>query len=804
MGGGGNPPAQPTPSTTVATTAAPDVSASAAASAPIVITGDPVEFDPGHLLPVLDHPRLSAVKAAAIREAYVEAAKELDTVLSAEPRPSMDEERAFRYQLGQLRALAGDPLGAARAFESAAALGGALEGYARFQAADLLVRAEKPAEAIPHIERIPADLPITQSVTLLRADALLGKGDLEAALPHYRAYLGKSGRPPRWVEVALKVGRALLQKPSEEHAEEAIGLARRVIFEGPSGAGNAEAKAIETDAIGSLPFPRRKAFESPTQDELFARAKNQLDAGQSREALRTTDALIADPKAETASEFSCNVWMTRAEAMVRLRKKDEGNAAYGTAIERCAGAARRVEALWHGGKAAARAGRHADAALRYGMLEQEFKTNRLADDARLKGAYAVKELGDEARFSQMLTTMPDDYPEGDMVNDGLFQLALARMVKRDWAGAIAPLERAHARTPHERVYYSAGRLPYYLGRARIETGAADKGKALLASVINEYPLSFYMALAHARLTELDAETAKKTLAEAMGRDGQAGAPTVPKSPAFGRPEFVRAVELARQGETRFARFELDRLGVGTRTAPPEVLWAAALLFAKVGSPKEAHQILRSATATQSPTQSEFTDWTDHYPAGAWRSAWEIAFPRPYLPFVTAETTRSGISEALAYSIMREESAFDPRVVSAANAVGLMQLIVPTAKRMGKPLHLPGDAESLKKPQINVALGCRYLSILRGMFPDNPLMAIPGYNAGGGKPKDWINERPNQDFDLWVEEIPYEETRLYTKRVITSMAAYEVLYGNGKPTEALTMPLAASPNARKLAATAAAP
>ncbi|MBK9261813.1 MAG: lytic transglycosylase domain-containing protein [Polyangiaceae bacterium] len=623
-------------------------------------------------------------------------------------------------------------------------------------------------------------------------------------MPHYRAYLGKHGHPARWVEVTLKVARALLQKPSEEHAEEAIGLARRVIYEGPSGAGHAEAKAIENDALGSLPFPRRKAFESPTQDELFARAKAQLDAGQSREALRTTDALVADPLAANPGDFACNVWITRAEAMVRLRKRNEGSDAYGTAIERCAGASRRVEALWHAGKAAARAGRHADAAQRYGMLEQEFRTHRLADDARLKGAYAVRELGDDVRFSQMLTSMPDDYPEGDMVEDGLFQLALSRMVKRDWAGAIAPLEKALARAPHERAYHSAGRLPYYLGRARIETGAIEQGKTLLANVINEYPLSFYMALAYARLSDQNGAAAKKILADALARDGQAGAPAVPKSPVFGKGEFVRAVELARQGEARFARYELDRLGVGARTAPPEVLWAAALLFSRVGSPKEAHQILRSATATQSPTRAEFTDWTDHYPAGSWRSAWEIAFPRPYLPSVTAETTRSGIPEALAYAIMREESAFDPRVVSSANAVGLMQLIVPTAKRMAKPLRLPGDAQSLKRPEINIALGCRYLSVLRNMFPDNPLLAIPGYNAGGGKPKDWIAERPNEDFDLWVEQIPYEETRNYTKRVMTSLAAYEVLYGNGSPGEALAAPLAASPNARKSAVASASP
>ncbi len=804
VGSGGNPPTQPGASTSATAAVSTAVAAADAPPPVVVFTGAPVEFDPARLLPLLDDARLSAVKAAVMREAYVEAAKELDTVLSAEPRPSIDDERAFRFQLGRLRAQAGDPLAAARAFEAAAALGGALEGYARQQAADLLIRADKPAEALPHIERIPADLPITQTVTLLRADALLGKGDLEGALPHYRAYLGKSNHPPRWVEVALKVGRALLQKPSEEHAEEAIGLARRVMYEGPSGAGNAEAKAIENDALGSLPFPRRKAFETPTQDELFSRAKNQLEAGQNREALRTTDALVADPMAANPGDFACNAWMIRAEAMVNLRKKDEGFVTYGTAIERCAGASRRVDALWKGGRAAARAGRHAEAVLRYGMLEQEFKTNRLADDARLKGAYAVKELGDEARFSQMLMSMPDDYPEGDMVNDGLFQLALVRMAKRDWAGAIAPLERALARTPHERVYYSAGRLPYYLGRARLETGATEKGKELLTKVINEYPLSFYMALAYARLADIDAEGAKKALKDALERDGQAGAPPIPKSPAFGRPEFVRAVELARQGEAKFAKMELDRLGVGTRTAPPEVLWAAALLFSRVGSPKEAHQMLRSATATTNTAHEEFTDWTDHYPAGAWRSAWEIAFPRPYLPVVTAEAKRSGIPESLAYSIMREESAFDPRVVSAADAVGLMQLIVPTAKRMGKPLHLPGDAESLKRPEINIALGCRYLSVLRNMFPDNPLMAIPGYNAGGGKPKDWINERPNEDYDLWVEEIPYEETRMYTKRVITSLAAYEVLYGNGTPGEALGAPLAASPNARKAALATSAP
>jgi soluble lytic murein transglycosylase len=169
--------------------------------------------------------------------------------------------------------------------------------------------------------------------------------------------------------------------------------------------------------------------------------------------------------------------------------------------------------------------------------------------------------------------------------------------------------------------------------------------------------------------------------------------------------------------------------------------------------------------------------------------------------VAPAARQQGIPEALAYAIMREESAFDPRVASPAKAYGLMQLIVPTAKKMGGPLGLSPDEESLKQPSVNIPVGCRYLAVLRGQFPDNPLLAIPGYNAGGGAPKKWITERGTDDFDLWVERIPYEETRNYTKRVIGTMAAYEALYAQG-PSEALRAPLAASPALRSGVASAA--
>ncbi|WP_437532556.1 transglycosylase SLT domain-containing protein [Sorangium sp. So ce726] len=810
-----------------------------------VVPGTPGEapaFDPERLTLVLDDPRLAQVQKLVEQEAYAGAAAAMAQALSAPLSPA--DAAAFRYQLGRLRALAGDPVGAAKEYDAAAAAGGPLADHARFAAADLLARAGQPDAALERARAVASDVAIADELDRIVAGALADKGDIEGAAARWRAYLSRSGPASTWVPEALRFARALLRHPSEDHAEEAIRVARRVIDEAPGGAGAGEAKEIQDQALSTLPFARRKPFLDLGPADLLARARALLASRQDKEALAVTDALIALPEAQAPSAFACDAFAARGEALGRLRRRAEAADLFGTAIERCGPAApaaasaapaaagvapavagastpvagastpvasaapaapaapapRRPETLYNAGRASLRVDRHAEAAARFALLEKEYPDHRLADDARYLGARALFGLGDQAQFVQLLTAMPDDYPSGDMVADGLFELALFEMERGDWAGAVRPLERALDRFPHERAYHAAGRLPYYLGRAHIETGSPDKGKALLEQVIRDYPLSFYMALSHARLADVDPAAAQRALSAALERD--ASAPyTELRSPLFAQPAFTRAVELARQGEAKLARRELDLLGVGGKTAPREVMWASAFLLARAGALPQSYSILRTAMAA--PAAVELAgEWVDHYPVGRWRGAWELAYPRPFSGLVTAETKRSAIPEALAYAIMREESAFDPRVASPAQAFGLMQLIVPTAKRVAKPLGLPWSADALKRPEVNIALGCRYLSELRGQFSDNPLLAIPAYNAGSGAPKRWIGERPSQSFDLWVERIPYEETRLYTKRVLTSLAVYELLYAGAQPGEALRTPLPASPAARSAVANAA--
>jgi soluble lytic murein transglycosylase len=169
--------------------------------------------------------------------------------------------------------------------------------------------------------------------------------------------------------------------------------------------------------------------------------------------------------------------------------------------------------------------------------------------------------------------------------------------------------------------------------------------------------------------------------------------------------------------------------------------------------------------------------------------------------VQAEARSSGVDPALVYAVMREESAFDPDAVSSANAYGLMQLIVPTAQTLARRDNLLVSPAALRRPKLNVTLGCRMLAELSTRFDVNPLLAIPGYNAGPGRPARWLKERPSTEFDLWVELVPFPETRRYTKRVLSSRAVYAFLYEREMAESRLLLPLNVAGNSTAPAASA---
>lgn len=151
----------------------------------------------------------------------------------------------------------------------------------------------------------------------------------------------------------------------------------------------------------------------------------------------------------------------------------------------------------------------------------------------------------------------------------------------------------------------------------------------------------------------------------------------------------------------------------------------------------------------------------------------VFFPRPHVKHYKEVAASKGLPESLLYSISRQESAFNETAVSPANAYGLMQLILPTAKNMAaqigyKPKNL---RKALLTPSENIKLGGTYLKMLSGRYENVGPLVYAAYNAGEGAVDTWAERRNIKDRLAWIEAIPYGETRGYVKNVARNMAIY---------------------------------
>jgi len=158
---------------------------------------------------------------------------------------------------------------------------------------------------------------------------------------------------------------------------------------------------------------------------------------------------------------------------------------------------------------------------------------------------------------------------------------------------------------------------------------------------------------------------------------------------------------------------------------------------------------------------------------------EIRFPVKHDNLVGRYTKSRQLDTSWAFGILRQESAFMRDANSSAGARGLMQLMPGTAKLVSKKFGLGSTSGSeLIKPEKNIALGTGYLRMMLDKFDNNLTLATASYNAGPGRAKRWQYDKP-LPADIWVELIPFSETRGYVKNVMTYASIYDRRLGNGK-------------------------
>ncbi|WP_133130101.1 transglycosylase SLT domain-containing protein [Legionella yabuuchiae] len=151
----------------------------------------------------------------------------------------------------------------------------------------------------------------------------------------------------------------------------------------------------------------------------------------------------------------------------------------------------------------------------------------------------------------------------------------------------------------------------------------------------------------------------------------------------------------------------------------------------------------------------------------------LRFPLAYRKTITKYANNYHLSKEFIFAIIRQESTFRENVVSSAGAHGLMQVLPKTAKNIANQQKIPYQGEKqLFLAPINIQIGSAYLQYLGKRFNQHPLLMAAAYNAGPSQVIYWLKNHPPKQIDIWIETLPWHETRNYLKNVMAFFAVYQ--------------------------------
>jgi len=297
---------------------------------------------------------------------------------------------------------------------------------------------------------------------------------------------------------------------------------------------------------------------------------------------------------------------------------------------------------------------------------------------------------------------------------------------------------------------SLARAGYWRGRAADAMNKPQEARAHYEQAAR-YSTAYYGQLARAKLGLPEIALASPPV------------PSAEKRSALARHEVVRAIEIL------YAINERDLVipivaDLAERGSDTGVLAALAELTAKHDDARCALLIGKGALGRGHPF--------DHY-----------AFPTFGLPRYSSIGPE--VEPAVVYSIARQESAFNPRDVSSANALGLMQVTPEAGRYVAKKFNVTFDQKRLLHDNVyNMQIGAAELGDDIAAYNGSYIMAFAGYNAGRGRVREWVERYgdprdPKVDPVDWVERIPFSETRNYVQRIIENVQVYRARFGGGK-------------------------
>ena len=418
-----------------------------------------------------------------------------------------------------------------------------------------------------------------------------------------------------------------------------------------------------------------------------------------------------------------------------------------------------------------------------------------------------RRLEDDASFLQTVRQMEQRYPSSSWLERAWFSLANSRLVKRDldeadrfyrkmadrfssgrrvtrahWRVAWRHYRRRNHRralalfSEHLRRFPRSPHRPaalYWTARIREDSGDSAQARSIYQAITELFSNHYYAhrsreRLARRRPTKADEASLDPALSGILDRFKRRNASRF-SSPGAQVPDLpgrlsarVRTLGLIRMFEA--AAGELLRTSPNTRGAQLQ----AAMLLDRGGRYR----------ASTSHLQQLFPGFVYRPFASLPREIWRLLLPVEHAPLFAREARRHGLDPYLLVALVRQESAFDSRAVSVAEARGLMQLIPPTARRVARQLRLDRfSIDQLFLPRLNIRLGSQYLADRLAQFEGDVDRAVASYNAGPDPVNLWLGEGGYREAAEFVENIPFTETRNYVKILHRNYHLYKRLYGD---------------------------
>ncbi|WP_158615269.1 transglycosylase SLT domain-containing protein [Acidipila sp. EB88] len=628
------------------------------------------------------------------------------------------------------------------ALTSANAAGNSLDDYADYFSAQAYLQSNQSAQADALLSTFPTKYPdsiFTPQMPILEANLLLAQSQAPRALTVLRAHSGDALASKPDYQLAL----AKAEYQNGQSAD-ALALYKRLLSEHPL---SPEAMAAQQQLQSSGQWLTLSVNERRQHaDALLSGGKYNEASSEFRTLAADTTLNQSERNGLLLSAATCDFKLKRLSAgsLSGIPDSDDDNGAH------------RLYLLMEVARSAQDTGTQQDLV---NQLRTRFQTSSWLAEALFSSGNLYMLKRDYPSAIPYYTELARRFPQSKNADNAHWRAAWLNYRLRNFpeAGRLMDEQLTTFRDGKNvpAALYWRGRL--FLDQQHDPATAA----AYFATVTRVFQHFYYAAIAQQRLDQIGASVTPAQIASLDALQPEQ-IPTLTEDVPESDPHLAKAALLANAGLN-------DYLAQEIHAAEGSDEWgslAEARLYASYGESYRAMRSLKKAIPfyTSAPI--------DELPLDYWR----ILFPQDYWATIKQEAAANHLDPYMVASLIRQESEFNPRVVSYANAWGLMQLLPSTgrqmAQRTGFSTHL--DSAALLDPQINIKLGCAYLRQTLDRYNNQQEYAFASYNAGEARVDDWKATTDYTGIDEWVESIPFTETRDYVQAIMRNEEIYREL------------------------------